>query len=101
MRGDNAVLMTSTALPLQTVVPTSEVLEDESLYNPMALPPLSFPHVGNTVWNANTQNIQQQAQNTDPDEMLDLPALQQFTWPHQIGDKYFNDVIRFAEYKSG
>ncbi|KAK5026965.1 Gypsy retrotransposon integrase-like protein 1 [Exophiala sideris] len=101
--GDNAVLMTSTALPLQPQAPTSEVLEDESLYNPtMSLPPLSFPHVGNASWSATTHGFQQQAQNpTVNDEMIDLPGSQQFNWPHQIGDKYFDDVIRFAEYKPG
>lgn len=54
------VQVASKPLPLQSQAPASDMLKDESSYDPiMALPPLSFPPVGNAVWNATIRGYQQ------------------------------------------
>lgn len=58
--GQLPVQTASNPLPLQSQAPASDMLKDESSYDPiMALPPLSFPPVGNAVWSATTRGYQQ------------------------------------------
>jgi len=66
-------------------------------YDPtISLPALSFPAMDSGVWDPSAQDITRTTTATTAvsDELVDVPTLQHFSWPHDgITENYFSDML--------
>ncbi|KAK5021072.1 Gypsy retrotransposon integrase-like protein 1 [Exophiala sideris] len=78
---------------------TSGMQEDNFPYDPsISLPALNSSDMDSTVWDSITQGLLQTSATNSAtslsDEMVDVPTLQHFTWPHDgITENYFSDML--------
>ncbi|KAK5298744.1 Gypsy retrotransposon integrase-like protein 1 [Exophiala xenobiotica] len=89
--------MTGSQLHFRGQPPATSVQHDAFPYDPtISLPALSFPAMDSNVWDPSAQDITRTttATTTVSDELVDVPTLQHFSWPHDgITENYFSDML--------
>ncbi|KAJ9635752.1 Gypsy retrotransposon integrase-like protein 1 [Knufia peltigerae] len=89
--------MTESHMRLQGQPMPNNMQRDDYQYDPtLAQTALSFPGMESSAWEANIQDATQAttAAETLGDELVDVPTLQNFSWPQEgITENYFSDIL--------